>query len=68
MAKIVYTQMRVSSGATPTNPFPGKSLDAKPPGWGQNFGANPQGVCTGGWLWQKLMPSSVLFPLFKGEV
>ena len=44
-------------GAVPTNPCPpGKSLDAKGPGWGQIFGANPQG-CTGGggWLWMKLI-------------
>ena len=25
-------------------PPPGNSLDAKAPGWGQIFGANPQGV------------------------
>ena len=35
-------------------PLPGKSLDAKAPGWGQIFGANPRG-CAGGWLWMKLI-------------
>ena len=35
------------SRAAPTNPCPsGKSLDAKAPGWGQSFGANPWG-CVG---------------------
>ena len=45
------------SGAAPTNPAPpGKKLDAKAPGWGQIFGANPRG-CAGGWLWMKLIPA-----------
>ena len=43
MAKIV-TNAR-PSGATPTNPhLPGKSYDAKVPGWGQIFGAIPGGA------------------------
>ena len=46
-----------TSGAAPTNPHPpDKSLDAKAPGWGQIFGANPWG-CEGGWLWMKLIPT-----------
>ena len=49
----LYTNVH-PSGAAPTNLQPsGKSLDAKAPGWGQIFGANPRGcvgvcVCVGG--------------------
>ena len=32
---------------------PGKSLDAKAPGWGQMFGANPQG-CAGGMVMDEI--------------
>ena len=44
-------------GSCPTNPRPrGNSLDAKAPGRGQVFGADPRG-CAGGWLWMKLIPA-----------
>ena len=46
MANIVYRQMP-----------PCKSLDAKAPGWGQIFGANPRGCAGGEWLWMKLIPA-----------
>ena len=55
--KILYRQMPVPRRAAQQIPAPrGNSLDAKAPGWGQVFGANPRG-CAGGWLWMKLIPA-----------
>ena len=56
MANILYRQMPAPRQLPQQIPAPGKSLDAKAPGWGQVFGPNPQG-CAGGWLWMKMIPA-----------
>ena len=45
MAKIAYIQMPAPQELSQQIPAPpGKSWNAKAPGWGQIFGANPRGV------------------------